>query len=283
MFHISNLNTEGQDILGMYLKSIAGKKPLSPAEEYETAALIKKGDKKALKRLIEANLRFVVSVACNYQNQGLPLPDLIGIGNIGLIKAAKHFDEKKNFKFISYAVWWIRQAILQSLSESSRIVRLPINRSALMHKINKARLKLEQKYHRKATESEISEELGIKDNDIKELLRIGNSYTSLNSPIGSKSGGQLLDFFCDKKQENQEENCDRVMLKKQLDKILDELKTRDQLIIRLYFGLDEDINYTLEEIGHRLGVTRERIRQIKNKALKKLQRSHKRHDIRCYL
>jgi len=259
--------------LGLYLRDIARYIPLSPKEEYQVATRIKKGDKKALDRLVKANLRFVVSVSRNYQNQGMSLVDLINEGNLGLIKAAMRFDEKKNFKFISYAVWWIRQAILQGLADNSRIVKVPLNRVATIHKVGKARINLEQKFRRLPNTSEVAKELGISETDVTDSIKIGSTHTSLDAPLTEEAQGTLIDLMHDRKIEKPDDYALRRAQNKEIDKLLVILNDREREIVRLYFGIGEDTSYTLDEIGRRSGITRERVRQIKDMALRKLRRS----------
>ena len=259
--------------LGLYLRDIARYKPLPANEEIKMAARIKKGDKKALEALIKANLRFVVSVSRNYQNQGMSLVDLINEGNLGLIKAATRFDEKKNFKFISYAVWWIRQAILQGLADSSRIVKIPLNRVATIHKVGRARINLEQKFNRLPNTREVAKELGISENDVTDSMKIGATHASLDAPISDERTGSLMDLMVDRKLENPDDYAMRKSQNRQIDKVLSVLNKREREIIHLYFGIGEETNYTLDEIGKRSGITRERVRQIKDIALRKLRRS----------
>ncbi len=261
--------------LGIYLREIAKHKALSPDEEADTARKIRLGDKKAVERLVKANLRFVVSVARNYQNQGMPLADLINEGNLGLIRAAYRFDEKKNFKFISYAVWWIRQAILQGLADHSRIVKIPLNRVATIHKIGKARAKLEQKYRRLPNDSEVAAELGLEETEVAGTMQISNRHASLDAPIRDDNGGTLIDILRDEEQDNADDDATKGSLNDEVEKILEILTDRERNVVRMYFGIGEDTNYTLEEIGEQSGITRERVRQIKDAALKKLKRSNR--------
>jgi len=269
---IKNIQIAEEGTLGLYLKEIARHRTLRPEEEADIARRIKKGDKKAVETLVKANLRFVVSVARNYQNQGMPLADLINEGNLGLIRAAYRFDEKKNFKFISYAVWWIRQAILQSLANHSRIVKMPLNRVATIHKVGKARAKLEQKYRRLPNADEVAEELGIEEQEVTDMLQIGNTHTSLDAPLSDGKKGNLLDMLSD---EADEESPDlhmiNISLSEEITRILSTLNARERDVLRLYFGIGHDTAYTLEEIGVRTNITRERVRQIKDGALQKLR------------
>jgi RNA polymerase primary sigma factor len=257
--------------LALYFKKISKNKALPAEEEARMAVRIRKGDKEALEKLVTANLRFAVSVARNYQNQGLPLSDLINEGNLGLIRAARRFDEKKNFKFISYAVWWIRQAILQALSEQSRIVRLPLNRSGTLHKISRAQGMLEQKYHRLPNIEEIARELKLDEEEVRESIRIGNTHMSIDAPLKQGEDGKLIDML---QYENQELPDDSVMETSRLDEInrtLDTLTCREKEVIKLYFGIGEEDAHTLWQIGQRFNLTRERIRQIKQTALRRLR------------
>jgi len=267
--------------LQIYLRDIARYEPLSAREEARIAVLIRTGDNDALKKLVNANLRFVVSVARNYQYQGLPLVDLINEGNVGLMNAAKRFDEKKNFKFISYAVWWIRQAILTSLAENSRIVRVPINRVGTMHKVGMASAKLEQKLNRLPNCKEIANELGIPERHVMNSFIIGDNHTSLDTPL--KTTGSFLDLLDDKKSEKPDEFALNASQTKKIVDLLKTLPERQQMIIRLYYGIGKDTCYTLAEIGEQLNLTRERIRQIKETALSKLKRSVLHYQFSDYL
>jgi RNA polymerase primary sigma factor len=259
--------------LALYFKKISKHKALPAEEEAQMAVLIRKGDSKALEKLVSANLRFAVSVARNYQNQGLPLSDLINEGNLGLIRAAKRFDEKKNFKFISYAVWWIRQSILQALSEQSRIVRLPLNRAGTMHKIGKAQAVLEQKYHRPPNVEEIAREMKLDEEEIMEALRIGNTHTSIDAPIKQGEDGKLLDLLQYENQELPDLGVMEISLHEEINRTLDTLTFREKEVIKLYFGIGEETAHTLWQIGQRFHLTRERVRQIKQKALHRLRHS----------
>jgi len=259
--------------LGIYLRQIAKHKALSSKDEAELAVQIRKGNSKALEHLIKANLRFVVSVARNYQNQGLPLSDLINEGNLGLIRAAKRFDEKKNFKFISYAVWWIRQAILQGLAEQSRIVKVPLNRVGTIHRIGKAHARLEQKFKRSPNAKEVANDLGISEEDVHETVKIGNTHASLDAPVAHDNETKLLDLISDDGTENADESIIRDSLRSAIDQTLLTLSKREREVIKMYFGIGEDTAYTLEEIGAHVNITRERVRQIKERALEKLKQS----------
>jgi len=259
--------------LDLYLRDIQQYKPLSREEEYECAVKITKGNKRALSRLVNANLRFVVSVARNYENQGLPLVDLINEGNLGLIRAAKRFDEKKNFKFISYAVWWIRQSILQALAENSRIVRVPLNRVGTIHRVEKARSRLEQKYHRLPDNDEVARELGIKEENVHISMQIGSRHTSLDAPINPQQKGTGIELLQDGDQDEPDEDTVEDSLKTEVASILDTLSEKERLVICSYYGIGEEADFNLEEIGDRMGITRERVRQIKERALSKLKNS----------
>jgi len=259
--------------LALYLKEISKYKALPIEEEAKLAVKIRNGDRAALDRLVKSNLRFVVSVSRNYQNQGLPLIDLINEGNLGLIRAAKRFDEKKNFKFISYAVWWIRQAILQALAEQSRIVKLPLNRVGAIHKIGMVQSKLEQKYSRNPNVEEIADELNIDTQDVHEAIKIGNSHFSLDAPLQNGDDSKLLDLLQDDRAESPDEGVMSISLHSEVDTVLEALSDREREVVKLYFGIGEETAYTLEEIGIRFNLTRERVRQIKEKALKRLKHS----------
>ena len=262
-----------ESCLTRYFKEISKNKPLSPDESAELAARIHNGNQKALEKLVKANLRFVVSVCRNYQNQGVPLSDLINEGNLGLIEAAKRFDEKKNFKFISYAVWWIRQAILVALSKQSRIIRLPPNRTGLIHKIWRTQSKLEQKHNRAPNAEEIASELSLEENNVLETMKIGNTHLSLDAPLKYGENSKLIDVLHDENQERPDDGIIGFSLRKKIGKVLDTLSEREKEVIKLYFGIGEETTHTLNEIGHRFNISRERVRQIREKALKQLKHS----------
>ena len=271
-----------ENSLALYLKEIGKNKTLPVEEEAIAAVSIRKGDKKALDKLVKANLRFVVSVARNYQNQGLPLSDLINEGNLGLIRAAKRFDEKKNFKFISYAVWWIRQAILQALAEQSRIIKLPLNRVGTIHKIGKAQSKLEQKLRRIPNIEEIARELNIDEEEVRETIKIGNSHMSLDAPLQQGEDSKLLDLLQDEDQELPDDGVLEISLHDEINQTLDTLSCREKEVVKLYFGIGEETAHTLEEIGQRFNLTRERARQIKEKALRRLKHSSRSLRLKVY-
>jgi RNA polymerase primary sigma factor len=268
--------------LALYLREIGKNKSLTLEDEAKLAVKIRKGDKKALEKLVNANLRFVVSVARNYQNQGLPLSDLINEGNLGLIRAAKRFDEKKNFKFISYAVWWIRQAILQALAEQSRIIKLPLNRVGTIHKIGKMQSKLEQKFRRLPNVEELAEELKIDISEVQETIKIGNSHMSLDAPLQHGEDSRLMDVLQDEDQLLPDNGLMEVSLQDEISKTLDTLSEREKEVVRLYFGIGEETSHTLEEIGQRFNLTRERARQIKEKALRRLKHSSRSKRLLAY-
>ena len=265
-----------EDSLGSYLTEIASSKPLSGSDEVDLARRIKAGDESARNRLVEANLRFVVSVAKEYQNRGVPLPDLISAGNIGLITAAERFDEEKGFKFISYAVWWIRQSILQTLAEQSRTVRLPLNKVGLLYKISKASRDLQQEQADDPNPEEIANELEVSVDEVKETMLSGRSLRSLDAKFREEEDQSLLDVLADDKQDSPDNEVMRGCLRGQISTALDSLVEREAEIITLYFGLGGEDPLTLDQIGARFSLTRERVRQIKEKALLRL-----RHPSRC--
>lgn len=271
-----------ENSLELYLKDISKNNALKAEEECRLAVEIKKGDKKALEKLINANLRFVVSVARNYQNQGLPLGELISEGNLGLIQAAKRFDEKRNFKFISYAVWWIRQAILQALAEQSRIIKLPLNRVGTIHKIGKTQSRLEQKLQRLPNIEEIAEELQIEEEEVQETIKIGNTHMSLDAPLQQGEDAKLIDMLQDENQERPDHGVMDISLQGEIDKTLDTLSEREKEVVKLYFGIGEDTAHTLEEIGQRFNLTRERVRQIKEKAIRRLKHCSRSKRLKIY-
>jgi len=269
--------------LDLYLREI-GETPLITAEEeVELAKRIKQGDQEALEKLTKANLRFVVSVAKQYQNQGLSLADLINEGNIGLIKAAKRFDETRGFKFISYAVWWIRQAILQALAEQSRIVRLPLNRVGTLHKIGKISSSLEQEYGREPSPDEIAKELELSAVEVSDTLKISNTHLSLDAPFSVSEDNSLMDVLEDEFQPAPDEALLNESLKLEIERALDTLSPREAEVINLYFGLNQEKALTLEEIGARFNLTRERVRQIKEKAIRRLRHASRSKSLRAYL
>ena len=267
MFPIADEGT-----LGLYLKEIGRLEPLSSEEEASLASRIRKKDRLAFDTLIKANLRFVVSVARNYQNQGLSLSDLINEGNIGLVRAARRFDEKKNFRFISYAVWWIRQSILQALAEQSRIMRLPLNRAGAIHRISKTQIELEQRYNRQPDLNEIAHELELSEDTVRETLGIASSHVSLDAPMRDYDSSTLLDMIHqNSRNESPDEGVHTISLQNEIQKMLDALTEREKEIVKLYFGIGYEAAFTLDEIGRRFNITRERVRQIKSRALERLK------------
>jgi RNA polymerase primary sigma factor len=255
----------------LYLRDIARYKPLSSAEELRCAIQIRGGDEVALKKLIRANLRFVVSVAHNYQNQGMMLSDLINEGNLGLVRAAKRFDERKNFKFISYAVWWIRQGILQALANQSRLLRFPLNRVSEVYRIRKTRAALEQKLHHLPNNLELAEELGISEKAVTASEMHASKHSSLDAPAHIGANIPLMDMVQSENHDNPELAADQLSLSRAVASLLTKLTEREQIIMCLYFGIGKDTSHTLEEIGDALKITRERVRQIKDGALNKLK------------
>lgn len=269
--------------LDLYLREIGETPLINAAEEVELAKRIRKGEQKALEKLTKANLRFVVSVAKQYQNQGLSLADLINEGNIGLIKAAKRFDETRGFKFISYAVWWIRQAILQALAEQSRIVRLPLNRVGTLHKIGKVSSSLQQGLGREPSPIEIAKELSLTEGEVSDTLKISNSHLSLDAPFSASEDNSLIDILEDEMQPSPDESLLTESLRVEIEKALDTLTPREAEVINLYFGLSHEKPLTLEEIGARFSLTRERVRQIKEKAIRRLRHASRSKALRAYL
>lgn len=269
--------------LDLYLREIGETPLISAKEEVLLAKRIRQGDQKALEKLTKANLRFVVSVAKQYQNQGLSLADLINEGNIGLIKAAKRFDETRGFKFISYAVWWIRQAILQALAEQSRIVRLPLNRVGTLHKIGKISSSLQQEFGREPSAKEIANELSLTEGEVSDTLKISNSHLSLDAPFSVSEDNSLIDILEDEMQPSPDESLLDDSLRVEIEKALDSLTPREAEVINLYFGLNHEKPLTLEEIGARFSLTRERVRQIKEKAIRRLRHASRSKALRAYL
>ena len=257
--------------LDQYFKEIGRYPLIDREEEVRLGKLIEDGDKGGLDKLVRSNLRFVVSVAKKYQNQGVPLPDLINEGNLGLIRAAQKFDQTKGIRFISYAVWWIRQAILQTLAEQSRIVRVPLNRAGALHRIGRRSSELLQELGREPTVKELAQELELSEEEVRGTLAVSHSHLSLDSPIKQGENGRLLDYLPDKYSPGPEQKTYEHALGDTIEVALASLKEREAKILTLYFGLDDQEPMTLEEIGSVLGVTRERVRQIKEKALVRLR------------
>lgn len=276
-------NRESQS-LEKYLQEIGRVQLISAEEEVALAVRIKLGDQKALDRLTKANLRFVVSVAKQYQNQGLSLSDLINEGNLGLIKAAQRFDETKGFKFISYAVWWIRQSILQALAEQSRIVRLPLNKVGLTNKIGKAYTALEQEFEREPSADEIASLLEIEIEEVESTLGMSSRHISMDAPFSDSEDGSLLDVLTNENAGSVDgEITNKQSLKTEIDRILNVLTDKQRTVIRMYFGLGYEHAISLEDIGASFDLTRERVRQIKDKAISRLQSNNQCHLLKYFL
>jgi len=275
-------NRESQS-LDKYLQEIGKVDLLTPDQEIEYAVRIRKGDQVALEKLVKANLRFVVSVAKQYQNQGLTLGDLINEGNLGLIKAAKRFDETRGFKFISYAVWWIRQSILQALAEQSRIVRLPLNRVGALNKIGRAYSNLEQEYEREPTASELAKELDMDVDEVADALKISGRHVSVDAPFSQGEENRLLDVLQNEEQPSPDYGLMSLSLQNDIERALSTLAEREAEVIKLYFGLNKEHSLTLEEIGEKFNLTRERVRQIKEKAIRRLRHASRSRNLRTYL
>lgn len=268
--------------LDKYLQEIGHEELLTTDQEVELAQRIRKGDKRALERLTKANLRFVVSVAKQYQNQGLSLPDLINEGNVGLIKAAEKFDETRGFKFISYAVWWIRQSILQAIAEQSRLVRLPLNQVGSVNKITRELNKFEQEHERKPSVDEIAERVDLPEDKIADAMKANSRHVSMDAPIADGEDSSMIDFLS-----GDSSNTDRELaiesLKAEVSRILKLLTDKEQKVLRAFFGIDGSQEMTLDEIGEKYNLTRERVRQIKEKALRRLRHNTKNKLLKSYL
>ncbi len=277
---ITNRENESLD---KYFNEIGKVELISADEEVELSRRIKEGDQVALEKLTKANLRFVVSVAKQYQNQGLSLSDLISEGNLGLIKAAQRFDETRGFKFISYAVWWIRQSILQALAEHSRIVRLPLNRIGWVSKIQRAFIELEQLYEREPTAAEMADKLNVTVEEVLDSLRISARQISIDSPLKSDEEGSLLDVLIDESSESPDEEMIRDSLRREVRSALSTLTQRETDVVTYYFGLNNQAPMTLEEIGTIFNLTRERVRQIKEKAIRRLRYTSRSKSLKPYL
>lgn len=269
--------------LDKYLQEIGKVDLITADEEVELAQLIKAGDQRALEKLTKANLRFVVSVAKQYQNQGLTLPDLINEGNLGLIKAAKRFDETRGFKFISYAVWWIRQSILQALAEQSRIVRLPLNKIGSINKINKMYAFLEQENERPPSAEEIAKKLDMTVNDVKESMKNSGRHVSMDAPLIEGEDSNLYDVLNSGESPNPDKLLIHESLRIEINRALETLTPREADVVKLYFGLGEHQPMTLEEIGETFDLTRERVRQIKEKAIRRLKHTSRSKILMTYL
>jgi RNA polymerase primary sigma factor len=275
-------NRESQS-LDKYLQEIGKVDLLTPDEEVELAKRIKEGDQIALEKLTKANLRFVVSVAKQYQNQGLSLGDLINEGNLGLIKAAQRFDETRGFKFISYAVWWIRQSILQALAEQSRIVRLPLNRVGSLNKISKTFSELEQKYEREPSPEELAEVLQVTTAEVVDTMKISGRHVSMDAPFVQGEENSLLDVLENDSEEKPDSGLMTDSLRREVQRALSTLTQRESDVITLYFGLNGEHAMTLEEIGEKFNLTRERVRQIKEKAIRRLRHTSRSKALKPYL
>jgi RNA polymerase primary sigma factor len=275
-------NRESQS-LDKYLQEIGREELITAEQEVELAQRIKQGDQVALEKLTKANLRFVVSVAKQYQNQGLTLPDLINEGNLGLIKAAQRFDETRGFKFISYAVWWIRQSILQALAEQSRIVRLPLNQVGSLNKINKAFSKLEQEFERPPSPNELANALDLPEDKVKDTIKVSGRHVSVDAPFVDGEDNSLLDVMVN----NDSPKADRLLmmesLQREIERSLSTLTERERDVIRLFFGIGMQHGLTLEEIGAKFDLTRERVRQIKEKAIRRLRHTSRSKLLKAYL
>ena len=277
---ITNRETASLD---KYLQDIGKEEMISAEEEVELAKRIKLGDQIALEKLTKANLRFVVSVAKQYQNQGLSLPDLINEGNVGLIKAARRFDETRGFKFISYAVWWIRQSILQAIAEQSRIVRLPLNQVGSLNKIKKEISRLEQSFERPPTIAEISESLDIPEYKISDVMKINSNYVSMDAPLSSEDDTKFMDTFVPEDNSNTDSSLIKESLFEEIQRTLSTLSEKEKDILNLYFGIGCNHELTLEEIGAKFDLTRERVRQIKERAIRRLKQNSKSSNLKSYL
>jgi RNA polymerase primary sigma factor len=277
------VNIRANQSLERYLQEIGEVELLDPEREIELARRIKEGDNEALEKLTKANLRFVVSVAKQYQNQGLSLGDLINEGNMGLIKAANRFDETRGFKFISYAVWWIRQSILQALAEQSRVVRLPLNRVGALNKIGKAFSNLEQEFEREPSPEEIAEQLDMTTFEVTDTLKMSGRHLSMDAPFNQGEDNRLLDILHNDRAPSPDHILMEESLKREVERALQTLSRREAEVVRLYFGLNREHPLTLEEIGEKFDLTRERVRQIKEKAIRRLRHTSRSKSLRSYL
>ena len=277
---VTNRDTPSLD---KYLQEIGKVELISPEDEVVLARRIKSGDSEALKALVNANLRFVVSVAKQYQNQGMSLPDLINEGNLGLMKAAQRFDETRGFKFISYAVWWIRQAILQALAEQARIVRLPVNKIGSINRINKAFARLEQEFEREPSSQEIADMLEMIPEDVKESLKTNGRTVSMDAPLSSEEDNTMYDVLQSDDTPSPDKSLINESLAFEIERALSTLSNREAKVLKLYFGLGMKHPFTLEEIGEELSLTRERVRQIKEKAIKRIQFTTRCKILKTYL
>ena len=269
--------------LDKYLQEIGREELITAEKEVQLAKLIREGDQLALEKLTKANLRFVVSVAKQYQNQGLSLPDLINEGNLGLIKAAKRFDETRGFKFISYAVWWIRQSILQALAEQSRIVRLPLNQVGSLNKINKAFSKLEQEFEREPSAEELSNLLDLPEDKVADTMRVSGRHVSMDAPFVNGEDNSLLDVLINPDSPKADNGLMNESLQREIERSLSTLTERERDVIKLFFGIGQNHGLTLEEIGAKFDLTRERVRQIKEKAIRRLRHNSRSKLLKAYL
>ena len=277
---ITNRDSQSLD---KYLTEISREDMINAEQEVELAKLIKKGDQRALEKLVRANLRFVVSVSKQYQNQGLTLPDLINEGNLGLIKAAQRFDETRGFKFISYAVWWIRQSILQAIAEQSRIVRLPLNQVGSLNKINKVFAQLEQELERPPVADELASALEIPEDKVKDTMSVSGRHVSVDAPLKEDEDFSLLDLISNNESPSADGELMRESLQREIERSLETLTERERDVIRLFFGIGMNHGLTLEEIGDKFDLTRERVRQIKEKAIRRLRQHSRSRLLKMYL
>jgi len=269
--------------LDKYLQDISKIDLITAEEEVELAQKIKRGDQRALEKLVNANLRFVVSVAKQYQNQGLTLPDLINEGNFGLVKAAQRFDETRGFKFISYAVWWIRQSILQALAEQSRVVRLPLNKIGSINKINKTFSYLEQAHERPPSAEEIAEELGLSVSEVKQSLKNAGKHISMDAPFAEGEDSNLYDVISASETPMPDSQLVKESIREEIGRVLETLSEREADVVKLYYGIGQSSTMTLDEIGNTFDLTRERVRQIREKAIRKLRKSAKSDLIQSFI
>ena len=269
--------------LDKYLQDISRQDLISAEEEVELAQRIREGDQAALDRLVEANLRFVVSVAKQYQNQGLSLPDLINEGNVGLIKAARRFDETRGFKFISYAVWWIRQSILQAIAEQSRIVRLPLNQVGALNRLKKESGRLEQQLERPPSDYELAEALELSGQKVKEVIRVNSQYISMDAPLRQDEDTSFMDIFVPDDHERTDDDLMHESLIQEIQRSLSILTEKERDIINMFYGIGQAHGHTLEEIADEFGLTRERVRQIKERAMRRLKAGSRCQQLRAYL
>ncbi|MEO6168642.1 MAG: RNA polymerase sigma factor RpoD/SigA [Chitinophagales bacterium] len=277
------ITARDNDSLEKYLQEIGKMSLITPEEEVSLARKIRTGDQEALEKMTKANLRFVVSVAKQYQHQGLSLSDLINEGNIGLIKAAQRFDESKGFKFISYAVWWIRQSILQALVEQSRMVRLPLNKVGSLSKLNKIMIHFEQQHEREPSHDELADIMNVTAKEITEMMKGAGKHLSMDAPIKENEEGTMIEFYQDSESKPVDEDLAKESLKKDIKRVLSTMNKRDADIVSCFFGVNGELPMNLDEIGQRFGLTRERVRQIKEKAIRRLRKLKSARTLRTYL